>query len=214
MKRLHDSPKFKYAIFLAQKLPDSFYREMATQAIFDNEQVKKPSFLVNTIQACVSQLDIDPTAHNALCLPDLCSKLAEVEVALGGKKKCYNIERKTRMFMDEILKHYTKLKNGAHKDTNHVFIEVENEVRLYGELIRPDYQLMHKNAQTDTPLLVFEVKRTDQNNLKDHFEQHFKQLRHIAISQNLPEIFGTLTNYRKWYFTRFSLQAEITSFFN
>jgi hypothetical protein len=88
---------------------------------------------------------------------------------------------------------------------------MENEVKLFGELIRPDYQLMHSADKTDTPLLVLEVKRTDQNNLKDHFEQHFKQLRHIAISQNLPEIFGTLTNYRRWYFTRFSLKDEITS---
>ena len=82
-------------------------------------------------------------------------------------------------------------------------------MRLFGESIRPDYLLMHREGQQESALLVCEVKRTDHNNLKDHFEQHFRQLRHIAISQNLPEIFGTLTNYRQWYFTRFSLQSEI-----
>ena len=122
-----------------------------------------------------------------------------MEVALGGKKKAYAIERKTRMFIDEILKHLsTKFNDGAKKilKKTSVYIEMENEIRLYGETIRPDYQLMHRNTITDIPLLIFEVKRTDHNNLKDHFDQHFKQLRHIAISQNLPEIFGTLTNYR------------------
>jgi hypothetical protein len=45
---------------------------MAKQAIYNNEQVKKPGLLVNTIQECVSLLETDLTAHDALSLPDLC----------------------------------------------------------------------------------------------------------------------------------------------
>lgn len=58
---------------------------MAKQAIFNNEQVKKPGFLVNSIKECVSELDKDPLAHDDLFLPELCTRLASVEVALGGK---------------------------------------------------------------------------------------------------------------------------------
>ena len=33
----------------------------------------------------------------------------------------------------------------------------------------------------------------------------------MCISNGLNEIFGTLTNYRQWYFTRYDLQSEIAS---
>jgi hypothetical protein len=98
--------------------------------------------LVNSIKECVSELDKDPLAQDDLYLPELCTRLAEVEVALGGKKKAYAIERKTRMFIDEILKHLsTKFNDGAKKilKKTKVYIEMENEIRLYGETIRPDY---------------------------------------------------------------------------
>ena len=108
------------------------------------------------------------------------------------------------MFIDEILKAVCAKLN--HENKYPIYIEMEAELRVFNEVIRPDYQLMLQSSlSVDTPLFVIEVKRTDQQNLKDHFDQHFKQLRHICITHSLPEVFGTLTNYRRWFFTRYDL---------
>lgn len=114
---------------------------------------------------------------------ELFQRLKEVKEMLGGKQKAYSIEPKTRMFIDEILKVVSQKVNSQLSEGQKLFVDMEVEMRLFNEIIRPDYQLMLQSAQSqDVPLFVIEVKRTDnKTNLKDHFDQHFKQLRHICL---------------------------------
>ena len=94
----------------------------------------------------------------------LVKSLKAVEACLGGKQKAYAIERKTRMFIDEILKYLClHFNTGDFKNEgNCVYIEMEAELRLFGEVIRPDYQLMLQTPRcAETPLFDVEVKRTD-----------------------------------------------------
>ena len=66
----------------------------------------------------------------------LLKRLNEVEKALGGRSKAYAIERKTRMFVDEILKSLCERLSSPEYS---VYIEMEAELRLFNETIRPDY---------------------------------------------------------------------------
>ena len=100
---------------------------------------------------------------------------------------------------------------------------MEVELRLFGEVIRPDYQVMRNtkfqasstyeepDMTQDSPLYAIEVKRTDDRStdLAKGLEQHFKQLRHLCIQHGLDQIYGIYTNYRSWYFTRYDLQKEM-----
>jgi len=125
----------------------------------------------------------------------------------------YQIEMKTRMFINEILK-YTCARFHSNGQ-RWVYFDMEVEMRLFQEVIRPDYQMMRKAQKPDepydTPLYVIEVKRTDYRarNIKEHLNQHFKQLRHICIQNGLSQIYGVHTNYREWFFTRYDLQQEV-----
>jgi len=38
--------------------------------------------------------------------------------------------------------------------------------------------------------------------------QNFKQLRNVCIKNSLPYCNGVLTNFKQWYFTRYSLSRE------
>jgi len=132
---------------------------MALEALYNNEQVKKPGFLVSSIQDCLRNIPADDVAFT-----DLVKSLKSVEACLGGKPKAFAIERKTRMFIDEILKHLFHRFNcdDFRNSGNCVYIEMEAELRLFSETIRPDYQLMlQTEGASDSPLFVLEVKRTD-----------------------------------------------------
>lgn len=63
----------------------------------------------------------------------------------------------------------------------------------------------------DFPLYVIEVKRTEgkKSLLLTELDQHFRQLRYICIQHSLPFVNGVITDYKDWYFTRFSLSKEV-----
>jgi ribosomal protein S6 len=65
-----------------------------------------------------------------------------VEASLGGKTMAYQIEKKTRMFIDEILKYTCAQFNS--NGQRWVYFDMEVEMRLFQEVIRPDYQMMRK----------------------------------------------------------------------
>lgn len=114
------------------------------------------------------------------------------------------------MFVDQVLKFVSQQVNtGAHTS---IYIDMEVEYKLFNDVIKPDYLIMSKEeGLKDTPLYVFEVKRSDSNDkaLQGNLSQHFKQLRHICIEHSKPQIWGVHTNFRHWYFTMYSLKREI-----
>lgn len=164
-----------------------------------------------SIQRHIINILSEPCQNSAKCA-DLFVKLAEVEKCLGGRLKAYAIEKKTRMFVDQVLKYICEQLNSFSKEAQ-VYIDMEVEMKLFNEIIRPDYQIMRAEGDEnapDTPLYAIEVKRMDhRTNLADCFDQHFKQLRHLCIQNSLKQIFGVHTNYRQWYFTKYSLANEI-----
>lgn len=89
------------------------------------------------------------------------------------------------MFADEVLKYVCSQFNTG--DSTSVYLDMENEVRLFRETIRPDYQIMRAAqpplSKIDVPMYAIEVKRTvaTKRNLPDYLAQHFKQLRHLCI---------------------------------
>lgn len=136
---------------------------------------------------------------------------------LGGNKHCYSIEKKTRIFVDEVLKFAFAQFQCLDQDYQIIRTDMEVELKVFGEIIKPDYQVMRccqscqVDGVNDLPLYVIEVKRTDgkKSSLLTELDQHFKQLRYICIQHGLPFVNGVITDYKDWYFTRFSLSREI-----
>lgn len=63
---------------------------------------------------------------------------------LGGVNNCYNIEKKTRIFIDEILKFVCSTFNSSDETAKRpiIYTDMEVELKIFGELIKPDYQIM------------------------------------------------------------------------
>jgi hypothetical protein len=126
---------------------------------------------------------------------------------LGGFKNCFSIEKKTRTFIDIVLKSAFDSYRGV------IYTDMECELKLFNELIKPDYQVMRQNNDNfpDTPLYVIEVKRTGGKkcSLLSELDQHFKQLRYICITHSLPFVNGVITDFKDWYFTRFDFNQEV-----
>lgn len=60
---------------------------------------------------------------------------------MGGRDRCYSIEKKTRIFVDEVLKFVCKNINNGDADPI-VYTDVETEIVLFSKTIRPDYCIM------------------------------------------------------------------------
>jgi hypothetical protein len=101
-----------------------------------------------------------------------------------------------------------------------VYTDMEVELKVFNETVRPDYQVMrscsgaHIDGVRDLPLYIIEVKRTEDQDRKafnviSDLEQHFKQLRYVCIDYSLPYCNGILTDYKDWYFTRCNFSREI-----
>ena len=39
--------------------------------------------------------------------------------------------------------------------------------------------------------------------------QLLQQLRHLSLEYNVPELYGTLTNYQEWYFVKYNQKSEL-----
>ena len=50
--------------------------------------------------------------------------------------------------------------------------------------------------------------------LTNHLAQIFRYLRDIALKYKLSQMFGVLTDYKRWYFVRYDLQKELEAVFN
>jgi hypothetical protein len=86
------------------------------------------------------------------------------------------------MFVDQVLKFVSQRINTG--DNAVFYIDMEVELKMFNEIIRPDYQVMRTEVNgEDTPLYAIEVKRTniERNDLEASVDQHFKQLRHLCI---------------------------------
>lgn len=89
---------------------------------------------------------------------------------------------------------------------------METEINLFNERIKPDYYIMRRqdSKQDPKPLYIIEAKRTDKKStLLSELDQHVKQLRYICINNQLPHVNGVITDFRDWYFTRYSLDNEL-----
>jgi hypothetical protein len=129
---------------------------------------------------------------------------------LGGQPHCFSIEKKTRIFVDAVLMFVcSQLNNNSEEPT--VYVDMEVELEVFNQMVKPDYQIMRRCRATPVPLYVIEVKRTygNKQHLLRELDQHFKQLRYICIQNKLGSVYGVITDYKDWYFTMYSLEGEI-----
>ena len=96
-------------IFRARRYSEHELKNMVKDAVYNNEILKKPGFITELVMRI--QTDVIPRETNKdefltdnRQLQALIKRLEEVEISLGGPQKAYTIERKTRMFVDEIFK--------------------------------------------------------------------------------------------------------------
>lgn len=60
---------------------------------------------------------------------------------LGGLDKCFTIEKKSRIFIDEVLKYVCSkfTQNSGVRDTPVIYTDMEVELKIFNETIMPDY---------------------------------------------------------------------------
>ena len=107
-------------------------------------------------------------------IEELRKRLYKNESFLGGNEHCYKNEKKTRTFVDEVLKFVCNY-------VPEVYTDMETEIKPFGETRRPDYCIMRREG--NKPLYIIEVKRTEgvSSQLLSELPQHMKQLRFICI---------------------------------
>ena len=173
-----------YAMYLPRKMDDKYYFNIATKLI-DNGQGK--GLLGKTVHEILQNLNSEESMDAIIEKNEtLFKEIEKVEKCLGGPRKAYHIEKKTRWFVDQVLRFVTEQFNT--QEMPEIYIDMEVELRLFHEVIKPDYQVM-RSAQflamncegepdmlQDTPLYAIEVKRTDDRStdLAKGLEQHFK----------------------------------------
>ena len=59
----------------------------------------------------------------------LFDEIEKVEKCLGGPRKAYHIEKKTRLFVDQVLRFVTEQFNT--QSTPQIYIDMEVELRLF-----------------------------------------------------------------------------------
>ena len=86
-----------------------------------------------------------------------------------------------------------------------VYKEEEKEIKLHNVCRRPDMQILGMNK--DERYFIIELKNSNES-LVDHLAQNFEQLRLYSHKYMKKEAFGILTNYKEWYFIKYSVLEE------
>ena len=86
-----------------------------------------------------------------------------------------------------------------------VYKEEEKEIKLHNVCRRPDMQILGLNKEER--YFIIELKNSNES-LVDHLFQNFEQLRLYSHKYMKKEAFGILTNYKEWYFIKYSVLDE------
>ena len=86
-----------------------------------------------------------------------------------------------------------------------VYKEEEKEIKLHNVCRRPDMQILGLNKEER--YFIIELKNSIES-LAYHLFQNFEQLRLYSHKYMKKEAFGILTNYKEWYFIKYSVLEE------
>ena len=143
-----------FLIYLAPYKTEKYYTDFRSkfEGVMREGNIDPSSSFQKQVKQLSSEADVSSCKN-------LVYQLGKKLIWLGGKTKCYTIEKKTRVFIDEILQHVCEQISGPRhllfeeneSDTNDVedlltecpvYTDMEIELKMFGEIIKPDYALM------------------------------------------------------------------------
>ena len=128
---------------------------------------------------------------------ELIRSLKEIENFSGGITTAYSNEASIRHYVHKILMESLKGQN--------VYKEEEKEIKLHNVCRRPDMKILGMNKEER--YFNIELKNSNES-LADHLAQNFEQLRLYSHAFMKKEAFGILTNYKEWFFIKYSALEE------
>eukprot|EP00347_Sterkiella_histriomuscorum_P022612 403337826 len=203
-----------------------YYENCSQIIIQQNQDVRKP--FQRALEEIMRDTKKTDWKNNR---EQLIQNMLLAEEGYGGKSNAYDVETKTRYFIQQIIFE-------AIKELKIYRLEEEQQNKTFSQKkIIPDMVICKRDQEINSngqnhqkagkiecgkkTLFVIEIKKPLSKNGQENpqdlihidrmIQQNLNQLRHFCIQSGQSQVYGIVTNFKEWYFTKFDLLKEIVS---